>query len=66
MNTWDLKAANTTQLAVLYGITRKQMARMIKHHQHHIGIRVGYFWRVDQIIRIFEHVGPPTHFRIVV
>jgi hypothetical protein len=65
MKTWTLKAANTTQLAALYGITRRQMAHMIKHHQPHIGIRVGYFWHVDQIMRIFERVGPPTHFRVV-
>jgi len=66
METWTLKAANTTQLAALYGITRKQMARAINHNQPHIGIRVGYFWRVDQIMRIFERVGPPTRFRVVV
>ena len=66
MENWELKAANTTQLAALYGITRKQMARAIKHYQPHIGVRVGYFWRVEQIMRIFEHVGPPTHFRVVV
>jgi hypothetical protein len=64
MKTWDLKAANTTQLAALYGITRRQMARMINDNQPHIGPRVGYFWRVDQIMRIFDFVGPPTHFRV--
>jgi hypothetical protein len=65
MKTWELKAATTTQLAALYGITRRQMARMIKDHQPHIGQRVGYFWRVDQIMRIFDCVGPPTHFRVI-
>lgn len=65
MKTWALKAANTTQLAALYGIDRRAMANLITHHQPSIGNRIGYFWRVDQVLLIFHFLGPPPLVRVI-
>lgn len=64
MTTWTLKAATTKELSALYGLTRKAMARQLKHHQSAIGQRVGYFWRVEQILLIFQYIGPPPFVRV--
>ncbi|SKC47785.1 hypothetical protein [Ohtaekwangia koreensis] len=65
MKTWTLKAATTKELAALYGLDRKAMARQIKHYESIIGKRFGYFWRVQQILLLFDNIGPPTHFRVI-
>jgi hypothetical protein len=65
MKTWTLKAATTKELAAIYGLHRKAMGKLMEHHQSAIGKRVGYFWRVEQILQLFENIGPPPFVRVV-
>ena len=64
MKTWTLKAATTKELAALYGMHRKAMARQFKYYESAVGKRVGYFWRVEQILALFENIGPPPFVRV--
>jgi hypothetical protein len=65
MKDWTLRSATTKELAALYGINRKALGRQMKHHQSIIGKRPGYFWSVEQILRLFEILGPPPFVRVV-
>jgi len=64
MKNWQLKAATTKELASLYGMERKVMGRLFRHHELSIGKRYGYFWKVEQILLLFEKIGPPPNVRV--
>jgi len=57
--------ATAKELASLYGLNPKAMSKQIKSLEAIIGKRVGYFYRVDQILGIFENIGPPPFVRVV-
>jgi hypothetical protein len=65
MKNWTLRSVTTKELAALYGIHRKAMAKVLKHHESIIGKRTGYSWYVEQLLRFFEVYGPPPFVRVV-
>jgi len=64
MKNWQLKAATTKELASLYGMERKAMGRLFRHYESSIGKRIGYFWKVQQILLLIENIGPPPNVRV--
>lgn len=58
-NETGVKAYTITELARLYGISLKTMRTWLSPHQHHIGPRLGRYYTVLQVRRIFECLGQP-------
>lgn len=58
-NETGVKAYTITELARLYGISLKTLRTWLSPHQQAIGPRLGRYYTVLQVRRIFECLGQP-------
>ena len=58
-NEKGVKAYTITELAGLYGISLKTLRTWLSPHQERIGPRLGRYYTVLQVRRIFECLGQP-------
>ena len=65
MKTWTLKASTTKELALLYGLTPRALSKQLTRLESIIGKRIGYSYREEQILGIFENLGAPPFARVV-
>lgn len=54
-----LRPHNQKELAALYSISRKTLKRWLKPFEKEIGERVGYYYTIPQVQKIFAVLGLP-------
>ena len=47
------------ELADMYGMDRRTFGRWLKMHRKYIGMRIGQYYTVNQVLKIFERIGTP-------
>lgn len=60
VHTHEIRPYNTKELAHLYKVNARTLARWLSPHQSAIGERRGYYYTIPQIIIIFEKLGLPS------
>ena len=64
MKTWNMKPATSKELAELYGMSYRVFKNHLDSLKPYIGIRIGSFLNIKQILIIFQHMGPPPFVNI--
>lgn len=59
INIIDVKPYTTKELAAMYNMSTKTFNRNIRGIRMLLGIRLGHFWNVKQVLIIFDHMGIP-------
>ena len=54
-----VKPYNSTQLAELYGVSTMTFYRWMKPFKSQLGKRIGYYYQVRQVEKIFGLLGVP-------
>lgn len=57
-----IRPCSHKELANMYQMDKRTITRWLKPHQHLIGLRIGRFYTVKQVITIFEVLGLPDCF----
>jgi hypothetical protein len=55
----ELRPHNLKELAALYCISPKTFRRWMRPFEHEIGKRVGYYYSIPQVRKIFSLLGLP-------
>lgn len=60
-----IKSYKLKELADFYQVSNYLMRRLIAKHKKVIGKREGYYFRPDQVLKIFELIKPPSNIHII-
>lgn len=61
-NSIELRPHNLKELMALYKISYKTLKKWLKPFERELGERVGYYYTIPQVKKIFEFLGIPGVF----
>ena len=65
MDTWAVRMCNTKDLCGLYGLSYKALKQQLKPFEKEIGIKRGYLFTINQVLKILELLGEPAEVKIL-